>query len=416
MGKIVVITGIGVVSPNSIGKDDFNQALKEGRPGIRKITLFDTSGLRCKTAGEITDFKPEAFLGKKGLRTLNRSTRLALAAAGLALDDGGIKSPVDKDAAYDYGVSLGTATGSMKSIMDFDRDILLEGPNFTNPALFPNTVMNVAASYASIRFNIKGFNSTIASSLCSGADAIFYAVSMIKNYNYKVAIAGGVDELCLETFMGFYKTGFLSGSRPNTEEFLSAPYDKRRNGAIYGEGACILLLEDLEHAIKRNARIYARIDGYGNSFDPRSGRMCNLRADGAALAINKALSDSDTGIDKIDCIYGSANSTPDGDAMEANAINRVFKDKAKSIYVTSVKSMLGETFSAGAVFSIAACVLGMSEGFIPPTINYSLPDRRCSLNIVKDKAMEARVDKALVNSFSGTGSNSTLLISRFYEG
>ena len=411
MNKKVVITGIGVISPNSIGKSNFKEAIRGGVSGIKDITLFDTSNLRCKTAGEIRSFNPQEFLGSKGLRNLNRSTTLTLAGTKLAFDDARLNYPVDEKHAYDYGVSIGTASGSLHSIMNFDREILLEGPASPSPACFPNTVMNVAASYASIRFNIKGFNATITSGLCSGTDALFYGMNMIKNYDYKVVIAGGVDELCLEGFLDFYKLGILSGSNTGSSEFVSCPYDRKRNGAIFAEGACILVLEELEHARERGAKVYAGISGYGASFDPKCReRRCNVSANGAVLAIKKALAQSDTEEAQVDYICGSANSTPDLDLMEVNAIKKIFGKRTKEIPISSIKSMLGEAFSAGSVFGIASSAIAIDDGFIPPTINYNSPDKKCDLNIIKNRYIKADLRRVLVNSFSPTGTNSAMVL------
>jgi len=411
-GREIVITGIGIVSPNAIGKDNFNLALQRGVSGIKDISLFDTSNLNCKTGGEVTDFDAEKLLGKKGLRNLNRSTKLALSASKLALIDAGIEYPVNEDMSNFFGVSLGTATGSMQSIIDFDRDILRNGPSFTNPALFPNTVLNASASHISIKFNIKGFNSTITSSLCSGMDAIFYAMSMLKNYNYNIALAGAADEMCLEAFLGFYKSGFLSGSRPGSKEFISAPYDKRRNGAIFSEGSCILVLEELEHAVKRSAKIYARISGYGIAFDPESRLRCNFRGDGASMAMNKALEDASLNSKDIDVIFGYGNSSPDGDLMEARAIKNVFGPASADMPVTSIKSMIGEPISAGGAFNCASAAICLQEGAVPATVNYLVPDKRCGLNIVRDKPLNIGINNILTNAFSPTGTNSSLIISR----
>jgi 3-oxoacyl-[acyl-carrier-protein] synthase II len=411
MNKTVAITGIGIVSPNGIGKADFTEATKKGISGIGRISLFDTSALQSISAGEIKGFTPEDFLGKKGLRVLNRSTKLALTAAKLAFIDAGLKQPVEEKDTHGYGVCIGTAIGSVHSVMEFDKEAILEGPNYTNPSAFPNTVMNAAGSYISIWFNIKGFNATIASSLCSGLDAIYYAASQIQNYDYKIALAGAVEELCLETFLGFYKTGYLSGSRKNTSEYKSAPFDKNRNGVIFGEGACILILEELKHALDRGASIYALIGGYGSSFDVRSRRISNPRGEAAARSMKKSLENSGIHAQDIDYICASANSTVDGDISESEAISSVFKDDLGRIPVTCIKSMIGETFSAGGAFNAASSAITIAEGFIPPTINYNTPDERCRLNIVSKQPMGKKVKKALVNSFSATGANSALVIS-----
>lgn len=250
----IVITGLGVLASNGIGKEAFWGSLKEGISGIKPITLFDMSTCRTRFGGEISDFKPEDILGQKGLRNLDRTTKLTLSAAQMALDDSGIKYPLTGAEADEFGVSLGSTMGSVWSISEFDKEALRNGPRSVSPALFSNTVMNSPASHISIRFNIQGFNSTISTGFCSSIDAIYYAMNMIELYDYKVVLAGGVEEMCEQTYKGFHKIGHLAGSRPGKSE-LNCPYDKRRNGIIFGEGAAIVILEELEHAKSRNASI-----------------------------------------------------------------------------------------------------------------------------------------------------------------
>src|SRR3989338_8203459 len=314
MDKRIVITGIGVLAANGIGKKEFWKALKEGRSGIKPVTLFDTSTTRAKTAGEITGFRAEAFVGEKGLRNLDRATKLVLSASKLALDDGGLKSPLDEETSQRTGVSLGSTLGSVWSISEFDKEGLREGPRAVNPALFPNTVINAPASQISIRFNIKGFNTTISTGFASSLDAIDYAMNLMGLYDYDVVLAGGVEELCEQTFKGFHKIGHLAGSREGKLE-IDCPFDKRRNGIVLGEGASILILEELEHAKKRGALIYAELLGYGTSFDPLSKNRYGRKAEGATKAIRFALEDAGLAPDDIDYISATANSTLDCDVM-----------------------------------------------------------------------------------------------------
>ncbi|MDD5495521.1 MAG: beta-ketoacyl-[acyl-carrier-protein] synthase family protein [Candidatus Omnitrophica bacterium] len=412
MNKRIVITGIGVLASNGIGKKAFWDALKKGRSGIKPVTLFDTGNLRAKTAGEISDFKPEDILGPKGLRNLDRSTKLVLSASKLALDDAGIKYPLSEDETDLFGVSLGSTMGSVWSISEFDKEALREGPRSVNPALFPNTVINSPASHVSINFNIQGFNATISTGFCSSVDAIYYAMNMLELYEYEVVLTGGVEELCEQTYKGFHKIGHLAGSRDGKQE-INCPFDKRRNGIVFGEGACIVVLEKLEHALKRKARIYAEVLGYGTSFDPDSRNIYSPKAKGAAEAIRACLADAKIGADDIGYISASANSTLDCDAMEAKAVTDVFGERGKSVPMSSVKSMIGESFSAGGAFNVAASVGVLEESFLPPTINYEKKDRRCDVDCVPNKARDAKVDKILVNSFSPTGVNSSLSISKY---
>lgn len=396
MDRRIVITGIGVLASNGVGKEDFWAALKAGKSGIRPITLFDTSITRAKTAGEITGFRPEEFLGDKGLRTLDRATKLVLSASKLALDDANFKYPLAEDLSLRTGVSLGSTLGSVWSISEFDKEGLREGPRAVNPALFPNTVINAPASQVSIRFNIKGFNTTISTGFSASLDAIDYAVNFIQLYDYDVVLTGGVEELCLQTFLGFHKIGHLAGSREGKAE-INCPFDKRRNGIILGEGACILVLEEMNHALKRSANIYAEILGYGTSFDPASKNIYSPKAEGASKAIKFALKDAKVSPNDIDYVSATANSTLDCDVMETRAINRVFKDRAKKVPVSSIKSMIGDTFSASGAMNVAASVGAMAGGFVPPTINYEVKDSRCDLDYVPNKTRSAKINKVLVD-------------------
>jgi 3-oxoacyl-[acyl-carrier-protein] synthase II len=409
VSKRIVITGLGVLASNGIGKDAFWKALKEGKSGIKNVTLFDTSNLRTKLAGEISDFRPEDILGAKGLRTLDRTTELALAASQLALDDAGIKHPISEEETDLFGVSLGSTMGSVWSISEFDKEALRNGPRSVNPALFPNTVINSPASHISIRFNIQGFNTTISSGFCSSLDAVYYAINMMKLYEYEVVLAGGVEELCEQTYKGFYKIGHLAGSRSDKEE-VDCPFDKRRNGIVFGEGGAIVVLEELERAKKRNARIYAEVLGYGTAFDPESKNIYSPHAKGATQAIKSCLEDSALDTENVDYISASANSTLDCDAMETKAVRNVFGKKAEDLPISAIKSMIGESFSASGAMNLAAAIGVLEEKFIPPTINYVKPDRRCDLDCVPNEARQKKVMKALINSFSPTGSNSVLAV------
>ncbi|MDP3791299.1 MAG: beta-ketoacyl-[acyl-carrier-protein] synthase family protein [Candidatus Omnitrophota bacterium] len=409
MDRRIVITGLGVLASTGIGKRIFWDGLKEGRSGMKPITLFDISTCRTRMGGEISDFKPEEILGVKGLRNLDRTTKLTLCAAQLALDDAGIKYPLTEAETDEFGVSLGSTMGSVWSISEFDKEALRNGPRSVNPALFSNTVMNSPASHTNIRFNIQGFSSTISTGFCSSIDAIYYAMNMLELYDYKVVLAGGVEEMCEQTYKGFHKIGHLAGSRPGKIE-VNCPYDKRRNGIMFGEGASIVVLEELEHAKARGAKIYAEILGYGTCFDPKSRNIYSPKAEGATEAIKNCLDDAKISTSDIGYISGSGNSTLDCDYMETNAVKNVFGSRAKLIPISSIKSMIGESFSASGGLNLAASLGVFEEGFIPPTINYIQPDKRCDLDYVPNKSQENRVKNVLVNSFSPTGSNSTLTV------
>ncbi len=412
MDKRIVVTGIGVLSPNGVGKQAFWKAIADGVSGIGPVTLFDTANMRTKLAGEIKDFNPDAILGQKGLRNLDRSTKLALAASKLALDDAGIAGPVPEDATDQFGVSLGSTMGSVWSISEFDKEALKSGPRSVNPALFPNTVINSPASQISIRFNIQGFNSTISTGFCASLDAIYYAMNMMSLYDYKVVLAGGVEELCEQTYKGFYKIGHLAGSRSGKEE-IDCPFDRRRNGIVFGEGAAIFVLEDSERAKSRGANIYAQLLGYGTSFDPDSRSIYNPKASGAVRAMKACLEDARLDAGDVGYVSASANSTLDCDAMETVAVRAAFGPAADKLPVSAVKSMIGEAYSAAGAMNLAAGLGAITYGVIPPTINYEKSDRRCDLDCVPNSAREKKVKNILVDSFSPTGANSVLAVGKF---
>ena len=399
--KRIVITGLGIIASNGIGKDAFSEAIFAGVSGIKQISLFDTAGLKTKTAGEIKDFSPQDFLGPKGLRTLDRSTKLAASVAKLALDDAHLE--ITENNSAQIGVVLGTTLGSVNSIMEFDKEAILEGPYYVNPALFPNTVINSPASQVSIKFNIKGFNSTISTGFCASLDAIGYAVDLLEAGKAKIVLAGGVEELCIQVYLGFSKTGCLAGLKQGSLE-LSCPFDKRRNGVIFGEGAAVLLLESLESAQNRKAEIYAQISGTGMAFGNGSGLK---------RAMSIALENAKFNTGDIDCICSAANSTVAVDLQETEAIKDVFKDKAEKINISAVKSMTGECYSASAAIQAVSAVLAIEKQAIPPTINYEVKDEQCDLNYVVNQACNCEVNNVLINAFGPGGCNSSLIISRF---
>ncbi len=401
----IVITGIGILSSIGIGRDGFWKALIDGRQGFKEITLFDTSPFKVHVGGEI-EFDPVEFLGKKGLRDLDRSTRLVCSAARLAIDNSGLI--IDEENTHSTGVSIGTTFGSLHSISQFDRVGLIEGPKFVNPSHFPNTVINSPASHISIRFYIKGFNTTISTGLCSSLDAVFYGANFINMKRAKVVLAGGVEELCEETFTGFYILGCLSGL--DGSEPLCCPFDRRRNGLILSEGAGVIVLEEEENAIIRGADILAVLKGYGNSFDPEAEIGFTHKGDGLTKAISIALKEASLLPEDIDCIISSANSTKGLDRMETMALKNALGREVYRIPVTSIKSMTGETYSASGILSLIAGIEILKKNTIPPILNYKEADPECDLNLVKDSPKETRVRNILITAADPYGQNSAIII------
>jgi 3-oxoacyl-[acyl-carrier-protein] synthase II len=411
MKRTVVISGIGVLSAIGIGRGNYWEGLFRGKTGFKKITLFDTTPFQVHDAGEISEFDPLALLGKKGLRDLDRSTRLICSAAKLALEDARLQ--ITEENTHSAGVSIGTTFGSLHSISQFDRSGLIEGPRFVNPSHFPNTVINSPASQVSIRFKIKGFNTTISTGFCASLDAVAYASDFIKLNRANVVLAGGVEELCEETFLGFHKLGCLSGT--DGSELLCCPFDARRNGIVLSEGAAVLILEEREHALNRDAAILARVLGYGSAFDPSAGRSFDHTGQGLKNAIVHALKDASLNPEDIDYICACSNSSKSLDKMETRVVKEVFGKHAYTIPVSSIKSMVGESFSASGALSLSAGVGAIQKGFIPPTVNHQKKDPECDLDYVPNEARQKRVKNVLVTSTDPYGQNSAVVLGS-YEG
>lgn len=408
----VVVTGLGILACNGHGKAEYWQALKEGRHGFQPITLFDVDDrFRVNIAGEVNDFDPKIYMGKKGLRSLDRSTKLLCSAARLCIDDSGFV--ITEENTDDVGVSVGTTFGSLKSISDFDRVTVTEGPRYTNPAHFPNTVINSPASQVSIWNNIQGFNSTISTGFTASLDAINYACDFIRLERAKLVYTGSVEELCEPTYLGFHTLNYLSGSVEG-QAYINCPFDRRRNGVTFGEGACLIACEDLHHAQERGAKILAEVVGYGYYFDPYRMNKFNPKGIGMIEAMRDALDDAELQPEDIDLIFANANSTPAADKIETLAIKEVFGKRSREIPVTAVKSMVGETYSAGGAMAVAAALGSLEENFVPPTLNLTESDPDCDLDYVPNGSRSATVRTILINAF-GVSGNHACMILRKYE-
>ena len=404
----VVITGLGIISPIGIGKDEFWESLRAGRSGVRQITVFDPGLFKAQMAAEVCNFSAETFLGQKGLRNFDRATRFLCSAAKLALDDGDLK--IDNTNATEVGVVTATTLSAIRNISEFSQEAAQEGPQFVNPAGFPGTTINAPSSQVSIWFGIKGFNATVSTGYTAGLDALRYAVDFIRLGRVKAVLVAGVESLSFQNFVGFYNLGFLAGI--NGEE-VSCPFDKRRNGIILGEGAGVVLIENEEYALRRNAHIYAKILSVESSFDAyRSGKY-EPKAEGLKRVMSRAQKASGKGVHEIDYICAAANSVLQQDALETLAIKTVYESEALSIPVTSIKSMMGESISVAGIFQVAASAGAVCKNFIPPTINYKEFDAACDLEYVPNSAKEKEVHNVMINNFGPGGNNASAVISKY---
>lgn len=406
----IVITGIGVVSPIGIGKEQYWQSLLKGRLGFRPITLFDTSDFKVKNGGEISKLDATSYFEERSLMNLDRSSILLLIATKLALEDA--KLDITDDNTHDIGVSVGTTLGNLYSLSEFDKESLKKGPQLVNPSNFPNTVTNSPASRISIKFKIKGFNSTISTGMCAGLDAVDYGVKFIQYHNKKIVVVGAVEGMNQQAFLGYYKFGYLSGLKNGTMP-CSCPFDKRRNGIIYSEGAGVIILEKLEEALKRKATIYAEILGFASDFDHFKLQKYNPKGKGMIEAMKLALNNAGIKPFNIDYICANANSTQDADRIETQAIKEVFSNAAGRIPVSSIKSMVGETYSASGTLAVIASIGALNQGFIPPTVNYKEKDDKLDLDYVPNQARRININTVMINSFGQHGANSVLVISKF---
>lgn len=404
----IVITGIGVIAPNSIGKEQFWDALKNGRSGIKPISRFDTADFKCKLAGEVSDFKPADYLGEKGLRELDRSSRFLCSAAKLAIADAGLS--ITEENTDEFGVCTGTTLSSLWNIAEYDREVIKDGPLFTDAGVFAGTVANAASSRVSILLNIQGFNATISTGYTSSIEAIRYAVNFIQAGRVKAVLVGGVESISLASFTGFYRLGFLAGIKGQE---VCCPFDKRRNGIILGEGAGIVVLENERYARQRKATIYAEVKGAASFFDAYKLGKYQPQGKGLLQSIRKTLSISRLKPEQLDCIQASANSVKEHDRIETKVLREVFGEQADKIPVTAVKSMLGESFSAAGLFQIISSLGNIKEGFVPAVANYKEKDPDCDLRYVTKTLRPHQVSNVLISNFGPGGNNAALLLSKY---
>jgi 3-oxoacyl-[acyl-carrier-protein] synthase II len=406
--KRVVITGIGVIAPNGIGKQAFWDALADGRSGIKPITLFDTAFFKTKTAGECSDFNAEEFLGAKGLRNLDRATKLLLSAAKLAIEDA--KLAVTDENTDDVGVATGTTLSSLWDLAEFGKEVHVEGPQFASPGLFAPTTMNFPSSQVSIWYKIKGFNTTISTGFTAGLDSLKYAFDSIQAGRANAVLAAGVEALSFPGFVGFNKIDFLAGIKG---EEVCCPFDKRRNGIILGEGAAVLVVEDEEFAKARKAEILAEVLSVESTFDAFRAAKYSPKSEGLIESMSRAIKKSGLSEEEIDCIFAAANSVPQQDKLETEAIKKVFSMYSKTIPISALKSMLGESVSSAGCFQVAASAGALSADFIPPTINYREKDPECDLDYVPNVSRKQVLNNVLINCFGPGGNNASAVITKY---
>jgi 3-oxoacyl-[acyl-carrier-protein] synthase II len=427
----VVVTGLGVVAPNGVGREAFWKACVEGRSGVGPITSFDASRHPVQIAAEVKDFDVTPYVPpshRKSLKIMGRSMRFAVAAAALAVQDSGLD--LDRLNPERVGVAMGTGivptdlpeiSPSLVRACDQNGQLDVtrlgqEGADVLFPLWILKYLPNMAAAHISILFNAQGPNNTIVTACAAGTQAIGEAFRLIGRGDADVMLAGGsdsrIDPLLL---LAYTSLGALSRCRRPPAE-VSRPFEATRDGFVLGEGAGVLVLEELEHARKRGAIIYAEVTGYGSSFDAYAVTRPDPEGKGAARAMRWALREAQVDEHDVDYINAHGTSTRLNDQMETNAVKLVFGEKARTLPLSSIKSMIGHLIGAAGAVEAVALALTLRDGVLPPTINYQVPDPACDLDYVPNCAREVRVKTALSNSFGFGGQNATLVMQRYRNG
>ncbi len=407
----VVVTGIGVISPIGIGKDKFFQSLKEGICGVDYITRFDTTDYDTKIAAEIKDFDPAEYIDKKECRRMDRFTQYAVVASKMAFSDAALDTnSIDNDM---FGVCIGSGIGGMETL-EAQHDILREkGPGRVSPFMVPMMISNIASGNVSIALNAKGPNTTVVTACASATNAIGEAFKIILRGDADIMATGGTEaSITPLSFAGFCSMKALS-TRNDDPKTASRPFDKDRDGFVMGEGAGMLIIEELEHAVKRGARIYGEVVGYGATGDAYHITAPSPDAQGAYRAMLMAVKDAGIEATEIDYINAHGTSTGMNDRLETLAIKKLLGDDAKKVAISSTKSMTGHLLGAAGAIEAIACLMAINEGIIPPTINYTTPDEECDLDYVPNKARKREVKYAMSNSLGFGGHNATIMLKKY---
>jgi 3-oxoacyl-[acyl-carrier-protein] synthase II len=409
VARRVVVTGLGTVNP--IGRDvaSFWAAAQAGVSGVGRITAFDASNLKVSIAAEVPDFDPEEYIERKEARRLDRYDQFFWAATHQALADSGISYEPDDPAALRAGVVVGSGIGGMISFQEGIDTMRQRGHDRVSPLAITQIISNMAAGLVSIRYNLFGPNTCTVTACAASANAIGDAAEIIKRGAADVMVAGGGEApVCEFAIAGFSQARALS-TRNDEPERASRPFDAKRDGFVMGEGAATLILEEREHALRRGAKIYAELTGYGMSADGYHITLPRPGGGGAARAMQAALDDAGLAADAVDYINAHGTSTQANDSTETAAIKTVFGDHAHRIPVSSTKSMTGHLLGGAGALESLVCILAIRDGVIPPTINYDTPDPECDLDYVPNVARQVPVKTAMTNSFGFGGHNVSLV-------
>jgi len=409
----VVVTGMGCITPLGIGLEESWENCVAGRSGVGPITKFDAAGYKTQIAAEVKGFDASAYMDRRELKKMDVFIQYAVAATRMALDDAGME--IREEEAHRVGVSIGAGLGGLPQIEAQHKVLLESGPRRVSPFFIPMVIANLAPGYVSILTGAKGPNLSIVTACATGAHSIGEAWHMIRRGDADVMLAGGVESTITPLAVAGFNAMRALSTRNDEPERASRPFEKDRDGFVMGEGGAVLVLEELERAKARGARIYAELVGYGATSDAYHITAPDPEGDGAARCMEGALRSAGMSPDEVDHVNAHGTSTPFNDYYETLAIKRVFGDHAKKLWVSSTKSMTGHLLGAAGSVEAVFSVMALWEQVAPPTINYDTPDPDCDLDYVPNEARQGRIRAVLSNSFGFGGTNASLLFRR-YEG
>ena len=404
---------MGALSPLGESVEELWSGLVAGRSGIGPMTLCDPSDFPCRIAGEVTGFDPRQFIDGREARRMARFSQLAVAAAGLAIEDAGLD--LSREGPERMGVVMGNGNGGFPTTEENARILFERGGMRVSPFFIPMILPNMAAANVSRLYGLKGYTSTVITACAAGNQAIGDAVEAVRRGAAEVVLGGGCEAGISHLGLGGFNVIRALTRQNDPPERASRPFDARRDGFVPSEGAAILVLERLEHAVDRGARILAEVVGYGVSSDAFHAVQPDEDGEGAARAMRWALEDAGIGPDEVSYVNAHGTSTPKNDMVETLAIKKVFGERAARVPISSTKSMIGHALGGAGAVEAVACVETIRSGVIHPTINYEEPDPDCDLDYVPNVAREQEVETVLSNSFGFGGQNACLVFRRFEE-
>jgi 3-oxoacyl-[acyl-carrier-protein] synthase II len=409
----VVVTGVGLVTPLGIGVEKSWRGLIEGRSGIGKITRFDSSAFPTQIAGEVEGFNPEDYIEPKEIKKMDRFIHFAIAVSDMAVKDSGLI--VTEKNADRVGVVIGSGIGGLPAIEHYHKIFLEKGPRRISPFFIPMLIINLASGQVSMKYGAKGPNTALATACASGSHSIGDSFKLIQWGDADVMIAGGSESVITPLGVGGFNAMKALSTRNDAPEKASRPFDRDRDGFVMGEGAGVMILESLDHAKSRGAKIYAEIVGYGRTSDAYHMTAPAPEGEGAARCMDLSLRDGNINPSEVDYINAHGTSTKYGDELESIAIKTVFKEHAHKVAISSTKSMTGHLLGAAGGVEAVICSLAIRDNIIPPTINLENPDPDCDLDYVPNKARKMNVNCAMSNSFGFGGTNACLVFKRYNE-